>query len=159
QALHVREAQESVAPARGHGDVADREDRARRADALLPARVLIAALHALELELGRDLGLAEALAREAALAEEAPAEAHAAHARAVLQERREARAGAALGAPPADVDHEASTVDGRLLVRDAEVDEARLLAARQHLDREAERRARAREQVLRLAHAPERVGG
>src|SRR5688572_2178223 len=43
-------------------------------------------------------------------------------------------------------------------MRDAEVDEARFLAARDHLDREAERLARLAQEGRRVLRDPERVG-
>ena len=67
-----------------------------------------------------------------------------------------------LGRAAADVEHQAALAlrqrGGRQRVRHAEVDQARFLAAGDHLDREAERGARLAQELRRVLRHAQRVG-
>jgi hypothetical protein len=109
------------------------------------------------LELHLDLGRAEvpALARDLAFGEEAQRAGHAADPEALGLEHLRAFADDELRAAAADVDHEPARARGRQAAVDAEVDQARLLAARHHLDAVPERglrREQERARRLELAH-------
>src|SRR3954471_2066928 len=101
---------------------------------------------------GRAVGVHDALQRvrrgqlralearlvDAPLREKAQAVADAAHGEALHQQRLQALADDALGRAAADVDYEPALLRRGELVRDAEVDEARLLAAEDHFHGKAE---------------------
>ena len=91
---------------------------------------------------GGHLRGAEGLGAEPAVAEEAHRQAHAADLERLGQQRLAAMAQDHLGGAPADVDHEARCRRG-LQVRHAGIDEARLLAPGDDLDRMAEHGLRA----------------
>jgi len=88
--------------------------------------------------------------------------AHAAHVERLGELRLQAGADDELGRAAADVEHQAPLVfrqrRGRQRVRHAEVDQARFLAARDHLDREAERGARLAQELRRVLRHAQRVG-
>jgi hypothetical protein len=90
------------------------------------------------------------LGRELSTGEEARGIVHAAHVQAVRPQRLEAFAEDALRAAAADVYDEPSLRVVREVVGDTEVDQARLLRPRDHLDRAAERLARSREERPRV---------
>ena len=143
QALaHLVEAIEGDAvvgrPQRG-ADLAQRAHGAGGADGVAPAARAVAGGELLQLDLDLGLRLLPALARELAVVEEAPRGGDAADLDALGLQRLVAQADDELGAAAADVHHQAPLLAARDAVGDAEVDQARLLAAGHHLDRMAER--------------------
>ena len=147
-----------LTPAGSVGDRRDRPDRAGAADRRLPPGIAEAPSDRLELQASRHLGAAHARAVDGAVAEVGEAHAHAAHVEALAVHRLEGLADDELGAASADVDDEpAAAVTGEG-VGDAEVDQARLLASGDHLDRVAERLLRVAPEALRVVGAAQRVG-
>ncbi len=155
--LQRRERDAALAPTGPAHDLLDRRDRSRRSDALLPARGPDALSDRLELELRGEHGLLEGLLLDDSVGEEAHRPAHAAHVQAVDLERFEAFTQDHLGAAAADVDDQARAGDQGLVVRDAEVDQARFLGAAQDLDRVSERRRRARQERARVRRPTQRA--
>ncbi len=86
------------------------------------------------------------------------ARADAADVQAFEQLRLETLADDQLGRAAADVHHEALVLGGRQRVGDAEIDESRLLAARDDLDREAERLARLAQEGGRVLRDAQCIG-
>jgi hypothetical protein len=134
--------------------------RARRAERLLPAAGHEIGHRLFQLGAGCHLGHAEGLGGVAPVGEVAHRQADAADLEGLGLLGLAARAQDHLGGAAADVDHQPAYVGG-LQVRDAGVDQARLFAARDHLDRMAERRLRALQEgiaVARLAQGLRRHG-
>src|SRR5215472_11978033 len=115
-------------------------------------------LHRLELQARSQACALEAPCRDLAVAEEPLALRHAAHLQALELERREPLADDELGAAATDVDHQAPPGLARHGVRDAGVDEARLLHASNDLDGMTERLAGALQEGLLAVRNPQRVG-
>jgi hypothetical protein len=134
----------------------DRADGAGRAERLAPVARVERLERFLELGGGRDLRGAKGGGREAAVGEVAHRQADAAD----LERLGAQRPGPApedhLGRAPADVDHQPGLV-GRLETRHAGVDQAGFLATGDHLDRQAERLARAREELVAVARLAQRL--
>src|SRR5688572_18252847 len=86
------------------------------------------------------------------------AEADAAHVQRLGKLRLEAGADDELRGAAADVDHQAPLGGFRQRVRNAQVDQARFLAAGDHLDRKAERGARLAQELRRILRHAQRVG-
>src|SRR5262249_38481543 len=127
-------------------DVLDRARGARGRHRLVPSRRPVGAHDAGELLARGELGGAHAGLLDLAVREVLEAVAHAAHVQRLGELRLEAGAYDELGRAAADVDHQAALVFYSRRhghgVRYAQVNEARLLASRDHLDREAEHLAR-----------------
>jgi hypothetical protein len=128
-----------LAPTGRLRDRADRLDRARRADRLVPALRAIVRRELLQLD--RDLGLRAmpAFRTDLAVFEEAQRARDTAHLQAFLLDRLEMLADDEFGAAAADVDHEPPFGRLRDAVGDAEIDQARLFATGHDLDRMSER--------------------
>src|SRR5690606_1892305 len=144
----------------GDGDVADGLDGAGRAQRLVPAAR--AELAEELLELGGDLGarLLPALSAELAVREEAAGAGDAAHLQAFALHRLEALADDELGGAAADVHDQAPLARRWLLaVGDAEVDQARLLAAGDDVDAVPQRRLRRQQEDLRIGQLAHGIGG
>ncbi len=86
------------------------------------------------------------------------AEAHAAHVKARELVRLEAAADDELGRAAADVDHEPALFRWRQAVLDADENEPRFFASRDHFDREAERDARELQERRRILRHAQRIG-
>ena len=150
-------------------DVADRLVGARRTERFVPAQCAIGAGELLEL--GADFGqrLLPALLRQLAVAEEAARAGDAADLQALALDRLEAAADDEFGGAAADVDHEPQLLGlRRLRMGDAEVDQARFLAAGHHFDRHGPARfppapgrpaARTAARTVLVATARTRCGG
>jgi hypothetical protein len=139
-------------------DVLHRARGARGADGLLPARVAVRAHDAGELLARRQLRALHAPLVDPAFGEVLQAVAHAAHVQRLGELRLEAFADDELRGTAADVDHQAPMRRGRQRMRDPEVDEPRLLASRDHLDREAEYLARLAQELRCVLRHAQRVG-
>jgi hypothetical protein len=137
-------------------DRSDRADRPGRAERLLPAERLQLALHRSQLEGRGDLRALEGFVAELAVGEEAPRPRHAAHVEAGRLAGLEPFADDDLGAAAADVDDEPAARGVRRVMRHPEVDEPRLLAARDDLDRVAERLRRLAQELLAIVELAER---
>ena len=168
---HVSRGDQLVAQPRepGRGDAAlrlripreDLRDRARGARGghrLLPAFLLEARGDRLHLLARGELGLLERLLLDAPLGKIPVGEAHAAHVEALHRLGPHLVADDELGGAAADVHHQAVVAGERQRVRDAQVDEARLLAARDDLDGEAEGLLGALEKGLRVLRDAQGVG-
>ena len=105
-----------------------------------------------------ELGLLHGALAHLAVRKEAQAVGDAAHEQAFELQRLVARADDELGRAAADVDDQPLFLRGGKLVGDAEIDEARLLASRHDLDREAERRLRLLEERRGVLRHAQRVG-
>ena len=125
---------------------------------MLPAAAAEGRHHRLELQARGKARALHALGGDLAVAEEALAQGDAAHLQALELQGRQALADDELGAAAADVDHQALARLARHGVRDAGVDEARLLHAGDDLDRVAERLAGALEEGLLAVREPQRIG-
>src|SRR5258706_466929 len=86
------------------------------------------------------------------------AETQAAHVERFGELRLKPRADDELRRAATDVDHQAPLLRDRQRVRHAEVNQPRFLAARDHLDREAEHRARLAQELRRVLRDAQRVG-
>src|SRR6185437_3021534 len=128
--------------------LADRPHGAGAAGGTLPAAAPEGRLHGLELQARSQAGSGHALGGDLAVAEEALAQAHAAHLQALELERGEPLADDELGAAAADVHHQAPAGLARHGVRDARINESRLLHAGDDLDGMSERLAGALEEGL-----------
>src|SRR5436305_295081 len=137
--------------------VADRAHRAGAARTGVPAAAAECRLHRLELEARREARALHALGGDLAVAEEALAQGDASHLQAFHVERRQPLADDELGAAPADVHHQALPGLARHGVRDARVDEPRLLHAGDDLDRMPERLAGTLEEGLLAVREAQRV--
>ncbi len=146
----------AVADAVGHQQLRHRSRRARRAERFLPVHRRERFERLFQLGAGGDLRGAERRFAEAAVAEPAHRQADAADLERLGAHRGAAAAEDHLGGAPADVDDEARPVRG-LQPRDAGVDQPRLLAAGDHLDRQAERAARACEKGVAVARFAQRL--
>ena len=138
-------------------DLRERARRARRADRLLPADLLEARGDRLHLLARGDLGLLHALLLDAPAGEEARGVADASHVEALHRFRAQLVADDDLGRSAADIDDEAVVVGERQRMHDAEIDEARFLAPRDHLDREAERALRLAHELRGILRDPQRI--
>jgi hypothetical protein len=114
-------------------------DGARRAYRLLPLLAREACNERLQLRAGGKLRLLHCRFADPAVREITQAVAHASHVKARELLRLVACADDELSRPPADVDDQAPLVRVRQAVLDAQIDETRLLAARDDFDRKAER--------------------
>ncbi len=158
---------EPVDPVRGNAAVAeavllhhvgDRADGAGRADRLLPVAPRKSPDDGLQLGARGKLRLLHGALAHLAVGEKAQAVGDAAHEKAFEPERAIAGADDELGGAAADVHHQPLVLRRRQLVGDAEVDEARLLAARHDLDRKLERGLRAAQEGGRVLGDPQGVG-
>src|SRR5258707_842480 len=86
------------------------------------------------------------------------AETQAAHVERFGELRLKPRADDELGRAATDVDHQAPLLRDRQRVRHAEVNQPRFLAARDHLDRKAEHRARFAQELRRVLRDAQRIG-
>ena len=127
-------------------------------NARVPAAAQERRLDRLEFQPRRQPRALDALGRQAAIAEVALAQRHAADLQALELQRLEMLADDDLGAAAADVDHQPPAVFVRQVVRDARIDQARLLHAGDDFDRETQRLARALEKRLLAARDAQRVG-
>src|SRR5690606_32581869 len=107
---------------------------ARRSDRLHETDATVQALDGLELESGRHARALEAITRDLPVGEEALRVHDAAHLQAVHALGLLADAQNALGAPAADVDHQAAPIERGQVVRDAAIQNARFFTPRQHVD-------------------------
>lgn len=139
-------------------DPADGVDRPGRPERLVPAGLPERSLDRAEFEERRHHRVLEAALAELAVAEVAERVRHAPHVEAVRRARLEAVAEDDLGAPSADVDHQALAAGGGRGVGDAEVDEPRLFGAAHDLDAVADRRRRLAEESAAVAQAAKGVG-
>ena len=106
----------------------------------------------------RQLGGLHATFVNLAVGEKPEAVADAAHVQRLGELRLEAGADDELGRAAADVDHQASVRGGGQRMRHAQIDEARLLAARDHLDREAEHLPGFAQELGRVLRYTQRIG-
>ena len=138
--------------------IADDADRAGAAEGLQPAELAVRLGDGLELEPHRGARALEALLGDPAVVEEARGQSHAAHRQALEQQRIESLADDDFGGTAADVDHQPLVRAHRARVRDARIDEARLLETGNDLDRVAEGGARALEEPALALRAAQRIG-
>ena len=135
QLFHRRRGDAGVAPVRFLQDAADRADRARRTDRFAPADGAVIRGELLQFDGDFGLRLFPAFRADLAVLEEAQRAGHAAHLQAFFFERVEMLADDEFRAAAADVDDQAPFRRIRHAVRDAEVDQARFLAAGDDFDR------------------------
>ena len=147
-----------VAHTRCLQDLRYRADGSRRAQRLAPVFAPKGPQGFFKLGTGSDLRRAKGGIGDLAVAEEALRQADAADGERLGQARDQGRAEDHLGRPPADVDHKARLVAG-LQVRDADVDEARLFAARDDLDVLAQSLLRAQQKGVAVARFTQRLCG
>ena len=136
-------------------DRRDAPDRPAGTDGVVPFARTVEVRDRLDLHPRREHRGRHRLLGDAAAGEEAPGPGDAAHAEAVTALGDEARPEHALRAAAADVDDEPASLVVTEGMGHAEVDEARLLAARQHLDLRAQALGRAAQERLAVADAPE----
>src|SRR6185437_8779475 len=138
--------------------LADRAHRAGAARGAVPAAAPKGRLHGLEFQARRHARRGHALGRDLAVAEEALAQADAAHLQALQLERHQPLADDELGAAAADVQNQAPAGLARHGVRHAGVDEPRLLHAGDDLDGVPESLTGALEKSLLAVRHAQRVG-
>ena len=153
-----REGDAVVAEPHGKRDVARGAHRARRADRVLPAAAPKRCSDRSKLEPHREPRALETFRAELAVGEMRAADADAADVQALEMLRLVAFADDELGAAAADVDDESRAVRGIRVMRDAEIDQARLFDAGDDVDGMAERFLGLREECLGIARTPQRVG-
>ena len=151
-------ARDRIAPAVRAQDGLDRRHRARRPHRLRPAELEERRLDRLELDERRGGGLAERLAPQPTIGEEAVRVPDAAHVQALSALRVELLADDELGAAATDVDDEPTAAAVRERVRHTEVDEPGFLAARNHLDGVTERGRGLAQEVAGVPSLAQRVG-
>jgi hypothetical protein len=139
-------------------DLGQRQRGAGGCVSLLPAVAAKLAGDRFDFRACTRFGRREGLGAETAVAEETLGKAHAADLQRLQSLGIQAAADDELGGAPADVDHEPGRVRRRQDVRDAEVDEPRFLVAGDHVDREAERGLRLREELAGVGGNAEHVG-
>ena len=102
--------------------------------------------------------VAKALLVHAAAWKEAQGIANATHVQRFHQLRLDSAANDELGRTAADVDHQALVIDRRQRVRRADVDQARLFAAADDLDRKAQRLLGQRQEIGGILGDAQRIG-
>ena len=141
--------------------VVDGEDRAGRADDRVPPPRPVDRFEHLKFLAGGVLGVPEPMFQELAVAEERLGHRHAAHVEAFHQVGLELSAEDEFRAAAADVHHQTgfgTVFDGFEGVRDAEVDQARLLPAADDLDAMLQRAFGRLDEVLAVARLAQGVG-
>jgi hypothetical protein len=126
---------------------------------LLPARGGEGFQGLFQLGAGRHLGAAEGGFRVAAIAEEAQRQAHAADLEGLGLQRGAAFAQDHFGGASADVHHETPAIARRHQPRHAHVDQARFLAARDHLDGVAQHHLGPPQESVAVARLAQGLGG
>ncbi len=143
----------------GFEQFSKRPRRARGADRFRPAAAAIGIGHDFDLASRRQLGLPERALVVFLRGKELDRRADATDVDAFQHLGRVARADDQLSRPAADIDHQAPRVSRRQQVRDTEVDQARLFASGDHLDREPQPRFCRSQQRLPVACHAKGIGG
>ena len=114
--------------------------------------------HGLQFMARREFGLLHRTLADLAIGKILEAVAHAAHVKAVQAQRLQRAADDEFGRAAADVDDQALVLGHGQTVRDADIDEARFLAAGDDFDRETERRFSLFQKCRRILGHAQRVG-
>src|SRR3954463_7445291 len=139
-------------------DVLERTRGARGANGLLPACRAVRMQDAGELLARRELGGVHARLVDLVVGKKLQAVRKTAHVERFRELRIETGADDELGGAAADVHHQPALVGYGQCVRYAQIDEARLLATGNHLDRKAEHRTRLPQELRRVLGDAQRIG-